>query len=110
MTGAEIRDQFAPWSGLVVGLAGTGLVHQFGSEATFNHCAAASPVPILIGSIVGIVVTFAAALESWRVARNSSEGPSRRLVGIVSVGTAALFVMAMLLPMIASLVIPQCFA
>lgn len=106
----KLRGQFAPWSGLVFGLAGAGFVHQFGSQGVFNDCTAASPVPVLIAAAVGIVVAVAAAIASWGVVRNASEGPSRRLVGIVSVGVAALFVMTMLLPMIASLVIPRCFA
>ena len=110
MTAEKLRDQFAPWSGLVIGLVGTGLVHQFGSEGVFNHCAAASPVPIVIGAVVGIAVTLVAARISWSVVRNSSEGPSRRLIGVVSVGAAALFAMTMLLPLLASLIIPPCFA
>jgi hypothetical protein len=105
----KLREEMAPWAGLLVGLAGAGLVHQFGSQGTFNHCAAASPAPNLIAAGIGVAVTILAAMSSWRVVRSSSEGRSRRLVGVISVGTAALFVMAMLLPMIASLVIPPCF-
>lgn len=106
----KLRQELAPWSGLVVGIAGAALVHQFGSQGTFNHCAAATPVPILIGASIGVLVTIAAALASWQVARSSSEGLSRRLIGLISVGSAALFIMAMLLPMIASLVILPCYA
>jgi hypothetical protein len=106
---ARFREQFMPWAGLVVGLAAAGIAHQFGSEGVFNDCAVNSPVPLLIVALLCIAATAAAGLASWRIAANRSEGPTRRLVGLVSGGTAALFVFAMLLPMIASLLLPRCF-
>jgi hypothetical protein len=106
---AELRDLFIPWSGLLAGTIGAGLAHQVGSDSVFNDCVVASPVPVLIVSLAGLALAVGGGLLSWRVVRSRSEGPARRLVGIVSVGAAALFVMAILLPMIASLVLPPCF-
>jgi uncharacterized membrane protein len=105
----SLAETLAPWAGLVVGLVTTAIVHQFGSEGTFNHCATTSPLPVLLIGLLGTLVTAAAGFLSWQVVRRPNEGASRRLVATISVGAAALFVMTMLLPMIAALVLPPCF-
>ena len=105
----QIKAQLMPWTGLVVGIVAAGLAHQIGSEGTFNDCATASPVVVSLVSLLAIAAAMLGAFASWRVVRNTSEGPSRRLVGIISVGVAALVVLTLLLPMIASLVLPPCF-
>ena len=104
-----VIHHFLPWAGLATGLVGAGLIHQFGSEGVFNDCAAISPVPILLVGLVALALTAAGAFGSWRVYRHKDEGQSRRLAAMISLGTAALFVMAILLPMIAALVIPPCY-
>jgi hypothetical protein len=48
-------------------------------------------------------------LESWRVIRADAETPARRIVAIISVGSVGLYLLAILLPMVASLVIPPCY-
>jgi hypothetical protein len=106
---SEVRDLFVPWTGLAVGIVATGIVHQFGSEGVFDHCRPISPVPLLVVSIIGIGVTILAALASLRVVRDRAETQARKVVAIISTGSAALFIFAMLLPMIASLVLPPCF-
>ena len=105
----QFVDLFMPWAGLVAGVVAAGVTHQFGSEGTFDHCAAISPVPLLIVSIIGLVVTAAGGLGSYRVFRGSAETPARKVIAVISIGCAALFVLAILLPMIASLVLPPCF-
>lgn len=106
---SEVRGLFVPWAGLVVGIVAAGMTHQFGSEGMFDNCAVISPVPLILVALLGIAATVAAALWSWGVARDADEGPARRLVAIISVGAGALFVMAMTIPIVASLVIPPCF-
>ncbi|HYI43810.1 MAG TPA: hypothetical protein VD768_09335 [Sphingomicrobium sp.] len=98
-----------PWAGLVAGMGGAGLAHQVGSEGMFNDCAAVSPGPILIVSLIGLALTAAGAFASLRVYREKSDRSSRHLIATVSLGLAALFAMAILLPMVASLVIPPCY-
>ena len=105
----EIREQFLPWAGLAVGIVGTGLAHQFGSDGVFNDCDAASPLPLLLAALAGIALTVGGALVSWRVLADDKQGSARRLIATISVGAAALFVFAMLLPMVAALVLPPCF-
>lgn len=104
-----IYDLLAPWAGLAVGVAAAGITHQFGAAGTFDHCRAISPVPLIAVALVGIIVTAAAALASWGVLRAESEPQGRKVVAAVSVGSAALFILAMVLPIVAALVIPPCF-
>ena len=108
-TSGEMRDLFMPWAGLVAAVIGAGVAHQFGSEGTFDSCTAISPVPLLIVSLLCLLLTGAGALASWRVLREDLEAPARKLVATISVACSALFALAILLPMIASLVIPPCF-
>jgi hypothetical protein len=105
----EMRDLFMPWAGLVAGTVGAGLAHQFGAEGSFDNCSRFSPVPLLIVSVLGLLLVAIGGLESWRVVRGDSETPARRIVAIISVGSVALYVLAILLPMVASLVIPPCY-
>ena len=109
MKRSQARDLFMPWAGLVIGLVALAIVHQFGSEGVFDDCATISPVPLVLVALLGIAATLVGALASWRIVRNDDEAPARRLVGIVSVGCAAFFVLAMALPVIASLMLPPCF-
>lgn len=104
-----MRDLFMPWAGLVAGTVGAGIAHQFGSDGTFNSCKAISPVPLLIVSVFCLLLVVIGGLGSWRVLRADSETPSRKMVAIISVGSVALFLLAILLPMVAALVIPPCF-
>jgi flagellar biosynthesis component FlhA len=96
-----------PWAGLAVGLVAASFVHQFGSEGTFDHCETLAPGPAIVVAVIGLVVTLAAGLMSWR-SRQSSEG-SRRLISTVSAGMALLFAFAIILPVIAASLIPSCF-
>ena len=49
------------------------------------------------------------ALGSWRVYAADGETPARRMISIVSLMACALFALAIVLPFIASLVIPRCW-
>ena len=102
-----LLEAFLPWAGLVVGILGAGFVHQFGSDSVFNDCRANTPGPLLIVAISGLLLCVAAGLASWRSVR--SDAGSRRVVGVISAGCAALFAFAILLPIIASLILPPCF-
>ena len=61
-------------------------------------------------TILGIVLVTLGALGSWRVYSADNETPARRMVAIVSVMACAIFALAIILPFIASLVIPRCWA
>ncbi|MFL6743390.1 MAG: hypothetical protein ACJ8E3_05460 [Sphingomicrobium sp.] len=105
----ETADLFMPWAGLIVGLIALSVAHQWGSDSMFDDCAATSPSPLLIVSLLAILATVGGGFLSWRVFANDSEAPARKVVAAISIGTSALFVMAMVLPMVAALLLPPCF-
>jgi hypothetical protein len=106
---SHLGDVLMPWAGLVAGTVAAGVAHQFGADGVFDHCSSFSPGPLLVIELVGIAVAAAGGLTSWRVLLADSETHARKVVATVSVGAASLFVFAMLLPIIASLLIPPCF-
>ena len=106
---SELTDLLMPWTGLMTGVVTLSIAHQYGSDGVFDDCSAVSPAPLLIVSILMIAATLAGAFVSWRVLRNDVEAPARKVVAVVSLGASALFVLAMILPMIAAVVIPPCF-
>lgn len=104
------RDRFRPWAGLALGTLGFFLSHQLGSDATFQDCVASSPWLVIVGTLAGLALIAVGALLSWRVYVSRAEAPARRLVAVVSLLSCALFTMAVVLPLIAALLIPQCWA
>lgn len=104
----ELAGGFMPWAGLVVGIAAIAFVHQFGSDGVFNDCRTVSPGPLLVVAILGLLACAGSGLASWRSVRGSAD-EARRVVATISAGSAVLFVFAILLAMIASLVLPPCF-
>lgn len=110
MKTARIRDGFMPWAGLALGTVGFFLAHQLGSDSTFQDCRVGSPWIVILGTIVGLSLVAAGALGSWRVYASRAEVTPRRLVAVVSVMTCALYAIGIILPLIAAMVIPRCWA
>jgi hypothetical protein len=106
--GRGFAGAFAPWAGLAIGLMAAAFVHQYGSDSTFDHCGTASPGPLLIVAVAGLIACLLSGLASWRGIHGLAN-EARRVVGVVSIGMAFLFAFAILLPMIASLILPACF-
>ena len=104
----SFRQAFMPWAGLAVSLLAVAFVHQFGSDNSFDHCWAAAPFPILFVAMIGLAACAVSGLVSWRSFRGESE-VARRVIATISVGCAAVFGLAILLPMIATLMLPPCF-
>ena len=109
MSWARFRDGFLPWAGLALGTIDFFLAHQIGSDGTFQDCRA-SPLIVIAGTMLGLAVVGAGAFGSWRVYGAETETPARRLVSIVSLLASALYVIGIILPFVAALVIPGCWA
>jgi hypothetical protein len=105
----RIRDRFMPWAGLALGTLGAGFAHQLGSDSTFQDCRVGSPLMVIVATIAGLALIGLGALGSWRVYGGDGETPARRLVAVVSLMACGVFAMAVILPFIASLVIPRCW-
>ena len=108
--GERLRDGFMPWAGLALGTVGYFLTHQLGSDATFQDCRFSSPWIVLLAMVLGLVIIGVGALGSWRVYAAREEAPARRLVAVVGLAACALYAMGVILPSIAALVIPRCWA
>lgn len=110
MSAERARDRFLPWAGLALGTFGAGLAHQLGSDATFQDCRVGSPLIVIIAAVVGLALVGLGALGSWRVYGAKAETPARRFVAVVSLMACGIFALAIVLPFIAALVIPRCWA
>ena len=110
MKSERIRDGFMPWAALALGTTGYFLAHQIGSDSTFQDCRIGSPLIVILGTLLGLLVIAIGALGSWRIYAAEAETPARRLIAVVGLLACALYTMAAVLPFIASLVIPRCWA
>lgn len=110
MSGESARDRFLPWSALALGTAGFFLAHQIGSDSVFQDCAFSSPAMVIVGTIVGLGTIALGAIGSWRIYARDSETPARKLVAVVGLMACALYALGVVLPFVASMVIPQCWA
>jgi hypothetical protein len=110
MKADRIRDRFMPWGGLALGTLGGGLAHQIGAATTFQDCTVGSPLVVLLGIFIGLALIGLGAFASWRVFSAKGEAPPRRLIATVSLMAAVIFALAVILPAIAALVIPRCWA
>ena len=105
----QLEAGFLPWSGLCASFLGFAVVHQWGSDGVFDSCGNHGSPAILPIVLLGLGIAGAGALGSLRIVRRTGESVPRRFIGMVSLAAAALFALAMLLPAIASLLIPRCF-
>jgi len=105
----RIRDRFMPWAGIALGTTGFFLAHQLGSDSVFQDCQFSSPGVVIVATLVGLAIVALGALMSWRVYGADAETPARKLVAVVSIMACGVFAMGIVLPLIASLVIPRCW-
>jgi len=110
VNGASLRDGFMPWAGLALGTLGYFVQHQLGSDASFQDCRVASPWIVILATIVGLLIIGAGALGSRRIFASRNEPPARRLVAAVGLMACGLYAIGTILPFIAALVIPRCWA
>ena len=106
----RIRKELLPWGGIIGSAIGFAIAHQWGSDSVFNDCASGSPETVLVAGIVGLALLAGGAFASWSIHSRRGEAPARRLIAAVSLMLSALVAFAIVLPMIASLIIPQCHA
>ena len=110
MKAERIRDGLMPWAGLALGTTGYFLSHQVGGDSTFQDCSVGSPWIVLASTLIALAVIGLGALGSWRVFAAEAETPARRLVAVVGLLACSLYVIGVVLPLIAALVIPRCWA
>lgn len=109
MKAEEIRASFLPWCGPALGTLGFFLGHQLGTDATFPDCRVGSPLIVTLGTILALLIIGRGALGSWRV-HSGDTGRARKLVATVGLLACGLYAIGVILPFIAALVIPRCWA
>ena len=109
MKAERLRDRFMPWAGLALGTVGFFLAQQVGSDATFENCRIGSPALVIVGAILGLGILAIGALASWPIFRAEQEERTRRVIAAISLMSAALFALAIVLPSAAALIIPRCW-
>ena len=65
--------------------------------------------PVRLVGILCIAAMIVGGWASWTTLREPEAKPTLRLIAFVSIGMAALGIFALLLPLIASLILPPCF-
>jgi hypothetical protein len=109
-TSERIRDGFMPWAGLALGTTGYFLAHQLGSDSTFQDCRVGSPLIVTIAMLAGLGVIGLGAFGSWQIYAAEAESPARRTIATVGLLADVLFSIGVILPFIAAMVIPRCWA
>ena len=109
-----LREQLAPWAGLLLGALGWGLHHQIGSNTNYTDCEVGGAATVGITGLLCLILPLAGAWFSW-AARPKARGAGdwdlsvRSLIAEVGAGAAALFALAILFQMLAGLMIPECW-
>lgn len=98
-----------PWAGLIAGVAGVALAHQFGADGEFDDCQRFAPAPLLIVAALCILLALGGAWTSAAVIRRSPDESTGKTVAVISTGFALLASFGIILPMIASVILPPCF-
>ena len=112
MTPALRRSQWAPWAGLFAGAAGWFLHQQAGADANYWDGRFGGPLWTVLVAIVSAVIILSGAWLSWtsrREPEGGEEAPAtRRFGGLVGACAALIFLFAVVLQTLASLIVPSC--
>lgn len=104
---ASARMELWPWAGMIGAGAGWILDHQIGSDGTFYNCEAGSSATLIVG-VIALLVTAVSGMASFRLWRSAAETHARRFIALTAWLFAILLGLAILLPTMAALIIPQC--
>lgn len=108
MTG-RVGQVMQPWAGLIAGLIGIVIAHQFGADGEFDDCQRFAPGPLLVVAALCILLALAGAWASAIVIRRSPDESTAKTVAVISTGFALIASFGIVLPMIASVILPACF-
>lgn len=104
----------APWAGSIAGFAAWAVAQQASTLLVGRSCAAGWAWPVLAVCIVAIVVAGLGLAVSWRIRREGSVpdaepgAGSRRFIAALSMGLAAIFILAILAQILAAAMLSGC--
>ena len=109
MKRASALMELWPWAGLIgAGLAWC-LAHQIGSDGTFYDCRSGLAVTLWVG-LPALLLTVVSGFGSYRLWRSGGETEARRFVALLGWTFAVVLGLAILLPIMAALILPECLA
>jgi len=98
-----------PWAGMGGAALAWALDHQVGSDGIFYRCGSGALLTTIVG-VICLLVTAACGFASFRLWRSGEETAARRFVALLGWLFALLLALAILLPTIAGLIMPECLA
>lgn len=99
-----------PWAGLIAGFLAWGTHQQALADVLRFDCGAVSPARAVAAAAVAIALCAVGAGLSWRVARTQGgAGGGHPFVAWLSILSAGIFALAILMQAMASLTVPGCF-
>jgi hypothetical protein len=104
---ASAAMELWPWAGMIGAAAGWILAHQVGSDGTFYECDNGTAVTLIVG-VLALVLTAVSGLASFRLWHRGGETEARRFVALLGWLFAILLGLAILLPVLAALIFPEC--
>ena len=106
---ASAAMELWPWAAMIGSGGAWALAHQIGSDGTFYECENGTEIVLIVG-LVTLIVTVVSGLASFRLWRRGGETEARRFVALIGWLFAILLGLAILLPTVAALIIPECVA
>lgn len=109
---AVIGERMAPWWGFIAGPL-VWWVHQRGiADWAYFECHAGGLTLRVVAWIVAAAVLLLAAFPAWRLWRGwpgRAEPDTRRFLALLSLGMAAIFLLAITFQTLAGVILPECF-
>ena len=96
-----------PWAAMIGSGVAWALAHQIGSDGTFFDCDSGSALAIGV-SVFALVLTALSGWGSFRLWRRGGPTEARRFIALIGWLFAMLLALAILLPGIAGLIMPDC--
>ena len=104
---ASAAMELWPWADMIGAAAAWILAHQIGADGTFYECDNGTMISLVVG-ILTLILTAVSGLASFRLWRRGGETEPRRFIALVGWLFAVLLGLAILLPTLAGLIIPEC--
>jgi len=109
-----LSPDWRSWAGLIVGPVAWALHHQGGSNFNYADCRAWDGTAVVLTGVLALAAVLGAgglSLSAWRRgggAAGASHDPPGRFVAGLSLMSAALFALTILIQMAAGLLVPAC--
>lgn len=101
--------ELLPWSGLIGAGLAWALAHQIGADGVFFDCDRGTGLSLIIG-LLALALAAVSGWGSFRLWRRGGETDARSFVALIGWLFAILLSLAILLPMVGGLILPQCAA